>query len=217
MNRRNALKAAVAGLPEIGQRFGAMTVVQCARLGRGHRLVLRCDCGSDRSASLSRLEYYQSCGCKKRELIGQKHRKHGHATNAGFTPEYIAWGSMVKRCTNPKARRYERYGGRGIRVCDRWLSSFAAFYGDMGRKPTPSHQLDRIDNDGDYEPGNVRWATPRDQARNTSRNHLLTLNGITQSIVEWSEQTGIKQTTIRRRLKCGWTVEKALTSPVRAS
>lgn len=86
-----------------------------------------------------------------------------------LTPEYRAWQGMLNRCRSTKARLYYRYGGRGIKVCAKWEKNFAAFLADVGKRPTPNHSLDRIDNNGNYEPGNVRWATMREQMRNTSR------------------------------------------------
>lgn len=119
---------------------------------------------------------------------------------------------MIQRCTNPLMNVYRRYGGRGIRVCDRWMTP-DNFFADMGRKPTPAHSLDRIDSNGNYEPGNCRWATAKEQGRNTSRNHFLTFNGETRCVAEWEDHLGFKQGTIKSRVQRGWTIEQSLTLP----
>lgn len=116
---------------------------------------------------------------------------------------------MLARCTNGKNRRYKDYGGRGIGVCERWYD-FANFLADMGEKPK-GYSLDRIDVNGDYEPGNCRWATATEQARNKRNNTLLTHNGETHTIAEWGDILGIRHTTISTRLHSGWSVERALT------
>lgn len=123
---------------------------------------------------------------------------------------YKAWESMRLRCNNPNTSNYLRYGGRGIKVCDRWQHSVDNFFADMGEPPTPKHQLDRIDNEGDYSPENCRWVLPKENCRNRSNNTYLTLGGDTLTIAEWSEKIGIRQGTIIERLRRGGSVEKAL-------
>lgn len=121
---------------------------------------------------------------------------------------------MVARCTNNRRKEWPRYGGRGVRVCERWLESFGAFLADVGLRPSTKHSLDRIDNDGNYEPGNCRWATATAQHRNRRDNYRITYRGQTYTRDEWSERTGIHRDTLRGRLRRGWTVEAALTRPV---
>lgn len=117
---------------------------------------------------------------------------------------------MKSRCFNPNNIRFHRYGERGITVCDRWMS-FESFYADMGDCP-PGMTLDRIDNDGNYEPGNCRWATVREQSQKTSRIRFLTFNGETLSLAEWARRLGIRANTLTMRLNTyGWPLEKALT------
>ena len=134
--------------------------------------------------------------------------KHGMSRTRVFK----TWLGVIDRCRND---RQGNYGKRGIKVCDRWLASFENFYADMGDPTSPKHSIDRINVHGDYSPGNCRWATRKEQARNTTRNTLLELNGISATIAEWSEKTGIKPATICRRLAHGYSVQSALTSPVR--
>lgn len=117
--------------------------------------------------------------------------------------EYMTWTSMRHRCNCPTAGFYERYGGRGIRVCKRW-DKFANFLADMGPKPH-GMELDRINNDGDYKPSNCRWATRREQMRNVEYNHLTTINGVTRCTIEWAEIVGISQSAMYLRIKLGRT------------
>lgn len=128
-------------------------------------------------------------------------------------PEYSTWKEMKRRCCNPSASYYHCYGGRGITVCQRWLESFANFLVDMGKKPSPQHSIDRIDNDGNYEPVNCRWATPIEQAQNTTHAKRITFNEETMSISAWARRIGIDDAALSSRLRRGWTLEKALTTP----
>lgn len=152
-----------------GDQFGDWTVIGWGPpLGAaGRRRIVRCVCGTVSEVRSDQLRAGRSkgCGCKReaRRLV--------HSTKHGMskTPEYAIWSAMRQRCTNPAVKRYPHYGGRGIKVCDRWLD-FAAFIEDVGRRPSDDLSLDRIDNNGDYEPGNVRWATTVQQNNNTRRN-----------------------------------------------
>lgn len=130
-------------------------------------------------------------------------------------PLYQTWIDMRRRCYNPKRIEFNNYGGRGISVCDNWRLDFWAFARDMGEKPTPFHTLDRIDNNKGYSPANCRWATNKQQMRNTSRKLELTYNGTTKPLAYWAEVTGVKHQTLRSRIKRGWTAERALTLPIR--
>lgn len=134
------------------------------------------------------------------------------------TPEYRAWDAMANRCTRPTCDKFRYYGGRGIKVCDRWLKSFVSFVEDVGLRPSSGHSLDRYPNpNGGYEPGNVRWATKKEQMRNKSDNHLLTHNGRTAPMAVWAEEIGIPMRTMWARIKRGWSVEKAVTTPLKES
>ncbi len=144
--------------------------------------------------------------------------RHGHKWAGGASPEYISWRGMNARCKNKGDPNYVKYGGRGIKVCDRWRASFINFLEDMGLKPEPSMSIERKDNDGDYEPSNCRWATTQEQANNRRSSVFIELNGKRQTVAEWSRETGISQQVLHARLKVhGWPLERALTEPVRKS
>lgn len=135
-----------------------------------------------------------------------KHGGHGTLT-------YARWKSMMQRCHDPKSRNYRYYGGAGVKVCDAWFD-FAAFRSDMGECPDKAMTLDRIDNSRGYEPGNCRWLTQADQNRNRPAHAvLLTHEGVTRSVTEWAAVAGLTANTLRMRLRLGWGVEKALTTP----
>lgn len=141
--------------------------------------------------------------------------KHGMTRiNGVSTPTYVSWQRMKNRCLNPAAIDYPRYGGRGIVICDRWLHSFENFLADMGLRPD-GLQLDRIDNEGNYEPTNCRWISKRGNARNRSSNVLLTVDGVTKTATEWGEETGLGE-TILSRISRGWSHERAVRTPIEA-
>jgi hypothetical protein len=147
---------------------------------------------------------------KRDHRIGNKFRQTHGKTN---TPEFWVWRTMKSRCNNPNRPEYKRYGGRGIKVCERWLKSFQNFYDDMGQRPSKYHQIDRINNDGNYEPANCKWVMPSENANNTSANRLITWNGETRTITEWARSLNLNRAAIGKRLANGWTVEQSLTIP----
>jgi hypothetical protein len=199
----------------MGWRFGRLVVTGRAEARNGRtQWRCSCDCGSECvvRAECLRAEVTKSCGCLSRERAAEGNSTHGHSRVGKRTKAYHAWASMIKRCTNPHICNWSDYGGRGIVVCDRWRD-FVAFHADMGEPPSPQHSLDRIEVDGNYEPGNCRWATPEDQASNRRTSVLLTMDGQTMTLEQWGRATGIKSKTISSRIKQGWTVEDALCTP----
>ena len=138
----------------------------------------------------------------------------GHKTNTRST--YKTWEAMVRRCHVPSTAHFEHYGGRGIKVTDEWRQSFVSFLRDMGTKP-PGSWIDRIDNNDDYKPGNCRWATHAEQQRNRRNNIQMSFNGETRCLAEWARLIGIKEDTLRMRVKRGWSYDKALTKPIRSA
>ena len=192
-----------------GQVFGKLSVVEDRGNLEGYRAYrCECSCGEETVVAAYRLlddKGPRSCGCLQRETV-TRHGMEG-------TRIYDIWQGMRARCRDPKDLSYERYGARGITVCERWYSDFAVFYADMGDPPTQDHTLERKENDGNYEPGNCRWASRKEQANNTRSNVHLTLNGVTHTAAEWSELTGINAATIRGRKRSGWSDERTLTEP----
>lgn len=192
-----------------GQRFGRLTVLgRAPGLLKHHRSwECRCDCGQIITHRLNRLltGHSKSCGCLKSapNLANATH-------NMRNTAEYRAYRNMLSRCYYRNTREYARYGGRGIAVCDRWREGFENFFADMGLKPTDQHSLDRIDNDGNYEPSNCRWATRSEQCRNRRSNVIIEYAGRSRSIIEWSEETGLSWATIHKRLRRGISPEGGL-------
>jgi hypothetical protein len=141
--------------------------------------------------------------------------KHGHARKiAGHSGTYNAWVDMRRRCQKVSHPAYKLYGARGITVCDRWSCSFPDFLADMGVKPA-RFTLERIDNDGNYEPGNCRWASVKEQSNNRRTNVTLTVNGESLTIVQWAEKLGTGKSTLQMRLKAGWSHERTVQTPVR--
>lgn len=151
-----------------------------------------------------------SCGCLNREIAAERRLTHGHARN-GATREYSSWAAAKTRCTNPNTAQFKDYGGRGIRMCDRWLNSFEAFLEDMGPCP-PGHSIERKDANGNYEPSNCRWASPREQANNTRASRYIEVAGERMTVAEASRKAGIPAHVVYGRLNNGWSVERALST-----
>lgn len=192
-----------------GLRFGKLLVLEQAPNRSKHRAwKCVCDCGKEKV--LTTEQFYQgtvkSCGCLR--------FKHGLRNTAS----YDIWCNMIRRCDNPEAEEYPNYGGRGIKVCDRWRgdSGMQNFYEDMGERPT-GLSLDRIDNDGPYSPENCRWATIKQQSMNKRNTRLVTYRGETKPLMEWASIVGIRYIRLIHRLRKNWTVERAFETPVKSS
>lgn len=198
----------------IGRRFGRFVVID---KGPKHykpsgqscnTWLCKCECGNTKIVNgyCLRKGITKSCGCILKEGIRRTHGK-------SHTRLHNAWCHMRARCKDKNSKDYKDYGGRGITVCEEWDKSFESFYKwSMENGYTDELSIDRIDVNGNYEPSNCRWATNKEQARNTRKNRLLTFNGETKTMAEWSEITGLRPGTIQYRLdKIGWPVEKALT------
>jgi len=201
-----------------GQRFGRLLVLGYVGVGSysSSLWLCLCDCGKETfvtASCLQRSRGTKSCGCLQREWSSRKakaRKTHGMTGSR----EYISYQAMLTRCENEKASDYKNYGGRGISVCKRWRDSFENFYSDMGTRPEGT-SLDRIDNDGNYEPGNCRWSTRLQQGNNQRTNRFLDHDGRKMTVSQWSRETGIVAATIKTRLRKGWSIYDALTKPTR--
>ena len=206
-----------------GLRFGLLTVLgrsDTVRLpGGSSQRMWRCvcDCGPEpRDCPTHNLMSgnSKSCGCVRKPAPTTTHGEGGYGEGKR-TLEYNSWGSMKSRCNDANNPAYSRYGGRGITVCDRWRNSYEDFLADMGRRPTPQHSLDRINNNGNYEPGNCRWATQSEQCRNTRYNAIITAHGKSLCVTEWAEITGVKRHTLYKNVMNGLKGEDALSIQAR--
>lgn len=201
------------------RRFGRLIVVRRVNNNKwGHVLWLcGCDCGKEKivvGTSLKNADI-QSCGCLQKNITIQRSTKHGHSKRGKVSKTYRTWYAMTQRCTNPKHRHYHNYGGRGVKVCERWIK-FENFLEDMGESPAQYHSIDRINNCGNYDKQNCVWADRKQQARNKRNNHLETYDNRTQCLASWAEEYGIKYKTLCSRILIhNWSIEKALTTPVR--
>lgn len=198
-----------------GHRYGRLTVLK--RDGHIHgktAWICRCDCGKivRKDANAMRQGYSLSCGCMRRELAAIRHTKHNHCR----TRLYDTYNNMKARCYRKSNHKYPIYGGRGIKICDEWLKDFGEFYDwAISHGYREDLTIDRIDNDGDYEPGNCRWVTNKVQSMNRRSNRYLEFDGQRKTIEEWSEITGLRYGVISSRVnKLKWSAEKALTTPL---
>lgn len=209
----------------LGLRYGRLTVIAEAEPARNHqrRWLCRCDCGTEKVVQGSNLQSggTRSCGCLLRENMSERTKTHGDTSYqcggrcVRRTTEYTAWAQMKQRCYNPADSKYARYGGRGIRVCDEWRHDFSAFLAHIGRKPNPKYSIDRMNNDGDYEPGNVRWSTRSEQQQNRANTRTVVVDGNKIPIAALARRCGIERRVLARRiLDLGWSIERAMTTPL---
>lgn len=193
------------------KRFGNLVAVQFAGCFVFPNRMLpawkcACDCGGEKIIPEGRLKSHKALRC------GHCRGTHRESVHGRVTPENETWRQMKSRCVNPNHQFYSRYGGRGIKVCDRWIESFDNFLADMGRRPTLAHTIERKDNDGNYEPGNCKWATRQEQANNRSSNTRLEHDGKTQTIAQWAREKGTSPSVICKRISRGMSVKDALKS-----
>lgn len=206
-----------------GQRFVRLVVVRRVANSEAGlaRWLCRCDCGQEIEAigGALRSGNTRSCGCLWLERNRtSKNRRHGHILAHKQSPEYQSWASAIQRCTNPKNAYYHIYGGKGVTFHEPWLRSSDLYLKYMGKKPGVGYSLDRFpDPNGNYEPGNVRWATRREQARNRTSNRNLNMGGHTKTISEWASIMHITANLISTRLKRGWSTADAILTPLHSS
>lgn len=197
------------------QKFARLRVIKFAhKKNRNIYWLCRCECGNEITCQSSHLlsKSIQSCGCLRQEMCALYSKKHGQHK----TKTYHAWQSMLQRCYNKNHKSYHNYGGRGITVCKSWRESFLNFLKDMKEKPS-GLSLDRVNNNGNYEPNNCCWSTPKRQAQNRNTNILITYNNETKCLMEWAELLNIPYSTLSNRLNRGWTHYDTLSRPIDAS
>ena len=185
-----------------GMRFGKMVAIErYEKQGSRWLWLCKCDCGKEKPSLISHLLNGStiSCGCKK----GKNRVTHGQSATGKRTKVYGTWSSMKYRCSNPKDKFYKSYGGRGIKVCDEWKNDFLSFYNYIGEPPSKIHQIDRIDNDGNYEPGNVRWALPVENACNKRTNIKLIYNNEPMTLKEYSMAINVNYSTLYNQYRKG--------------
>lgn len=200
-----------------GKRFGRLVAVSFERRKSGSRYrifwVCRCDCGQTTSVVNDALKSgdTQSCGCMQKEKARARRTSHGQSR----TRLYRIWEGIKTRCLSDTSPAFHNYGGRGISICERWREDFSAFAADVGDPPTTSHTIDRYpNNDGNYEPGNVRWATRQEQGRNRRGLNEIEFNGQLMCLAEVAEHVDVPYKTLAQRIvKLGWSIEDALSIP----
>lgn len=201
-----------------GRIFGRLTVIsKTVKKHHGSFIwICRCECGTEKEIPTGYLTSgdTRSCGCLFGDLMTTLHVTHGDSVGER-TPEYNTWKRIKGRCLNPNNEKFPIYGGRGIKVCSRWLNSFENFLADMGRRPNGKNSIERVDVNGHYEPSNCKWGTAKEQANNTRYNRNITHLGVTLTVSQWAEKYGIKPNTIIGRLRNGWSGIDAITTPVR--
>lgn len=193
-----------------GHTFGRLTAVERVENAPCNQASWRCECKCGKIVIVRGCNLnsgiVKSCGCSR--II------HGCATRGGRTPEFDAWCRIQERCYNKNNDGYALYGGRGISVCERWRSSFEPFLDDMGKRPSSKHSIDRINNDGNYEPGNCRWATKVEQSNNRRTTVWIEAAGKVRTQTQWSRWLGGSPGLVSGRLSWGWTEEQATQTPV---
>ena len=198
-----------------GRRFGSATALRVAadQRGRGKlKWACLCDCGLEFVSCGGKLRSGEviSCPTCSRERVRLSRIVHGMRDSA----EHRIWTHIKSRCFNPRVPEFKNYGGRGITMCERWRESFSNFLSDMGSRPSDQHSIDRHpNNDGNYEPGNCRWATYKAQANNTRSNRKVTIDGETRNMTQWADAIGVRREVIHKRLKRGIVGENLLAKP----
>lgn len=208
----------------VGTMFGLWRVESAVPGGNGAKARLLCTCtgcGTLRAVDKGSLLHGQSTSCRacwKKEAAANPVRlRHGYARKTGRTSEYNSWHHMKDRCQREKSEHFADYGGRGIVVCPRWLESFENFLADMKEKPAPkrAYTLERVDVNGNYEPGNCVWLLRSEQSRNTRANVWITAFGQRRLLVDWARALGVGHKTIQYRIGAGWSPDDAVSRPRR--
>lgn len=204
---------------KIGAKYNGLTITSIApSVASSQGTIIRrvncvCDCGNDGVFRFTHIAngHTQSCGCLQRKRAKEANLTHGLEK----TKEYRVWKDMKARCYNPNNKAYSYYGGKGIKVSDEWINDFGQFIKDMGNRPTDLHSIERKNYNENYCKENCVWATRAEQNRNTSQNRWLEFQGEKLCITDWGIKMGLERRTIAKRLDMGWSIEDALTKPLR--
>ena len=199
----------------IGQTFNRLTVINRTKNSKSGQTKWKCQCKCGNitivSGSDLRIGHTKSCGCFRIECTIKKNLTHGMRHSS----EYGAWNNMITRCYDPSNKGFKHYGGRGIKVCKEWRKSFSNFYKHIGNKPSPEYSIERINNNGNYAFGNVKWATRIEQANNNRHNHFIIINGWNFTIAQWARFVGSNPLIICSRIHRGWPPTKAIFQPIK--
>lgn len=197
-----------------GKTFGRLTVISHSHFistntGTRHYWNCECSCGNSLKVRGYALKTTKSCGCLQRDTVRALMTVHGDCTGYEITKEYQTWYAMKDRCTNEVCKEYHNYGGRGIRVCERWMK-YQNFIADMGRAPSKKHSIERCNNEGNYEPRNCKWATDIEQVYNRRNTLLAEYRGEIKPVKIWCQELGLSYARIRDRIRThGYSVEDA--------
>lgn len=200
-----------------GDVFGRLTVAKRAQnIGKRTAWLCKCSCGNETTVTSCHLKsgHTISCGCFNKERNSITHKKYSVSSRSKI---YGVWNSMKNRCYNPNAINYSDYGARGVIVCSLWKEDFGAFYEYVSKLPhygEDGYSINRINNDGNYEPNNVEWSNLEEQANNKRNSRYITFNNQTHTLAEWARLQGISYMALAHRLYRGWDVKEALTTPV---
>lgn len=197
----------------VGSKFSMLLVIGITKNHRGSRAWrCLCDCGNECIVDAHSLVSgkSKSCGCYKLGMLRSSSKRH----NMSGTRTHNIWRGIIKRCTNPRCPAYKSYGGRGINICERW-KIFENFLADMGEVPSDLHSIERVNNDGNYEPNNCKWIPKSQQGLNTRRTRRITIDGRTQPLSEWCKEINVNYRLVLDRIaKLGWEPKRALREPI---
>lgn len=216
--RSKAKRAAGASPPQVGDRFGMLVIVRHLppeRHAKTNKLQYfcecQCDCGRIVKRAIRGIKNQKTCGCSTAKLISIGATKHGHASGGSISREYASWAAAKDRCFSVTSHARDSYGGRGITMCKRWADSFSEFLQDVGPCPSKDHSIDRFpDMNGNYEPGNVRWATRQEQAENRRSSIIRVVDGVSRCAAAHARHYNIPVGKVQWRLRKGWSIEEAL-------
>lgn len=195
----------------VGKTFGELTVASFSHVSDNHAYwICKCSCGNEITQATGPLNSgnTKSCGCSRKDI----NKTHGEHSNGKQSKEYTVWLNMKQRCSNDKIAQFKDYGGRGIKVCKRWMR-FENFLADMGRAPSPQHSVERKNNSGNYTKSNCKWATRKEQANNQRTNQIITYRGENKTLKQWCDQLNLHYDRMRFRIVyLNWSVEEAFST-----